>query len=80
MKVWRKWPTSSSQVFLWAGDEGTQSCPFSRELSSARSRARDMSCLARFLDLQFTTDGDSDPDTSITCGIGGFKTASEFAD
>ena len=59
--------TSSSQVFLWAGDGGIQTWPLSRELSMARRRARDKSCLARwFLEFQLKVDGDSDPVASIT--------------
>ena len=59
--------TSSSHVFLWAGDGGIQTWPFSRELSMARRRARDKSCLARwFLEFQLKVEGDSDPVTSIT--------------
>lgn len=59
--------TSSSQVFLCAGGGGTQTCPFSNELSIARRRARDKSCLARwFLELQLRVEGDSDPVTSNT--------------
>lgn len=63
--------TSSSQVFLWAEDEGTQICPFSSEFSMARRRARDKSCLIRwFLELHPKVEGDSDPVTSITWGTG----------
>lgn len=65
-KQWRRF-TSSSQVFLWAGDGGIQNCPFSREVSIARRRARDKSCLTRwFLVFQLTVEGDSEPVTSIT--------------
>lgn len=59
--------TSSSQVFLWAGDGGTQTCPFSREFSITRRRAFDKSCLMRgFLEFQPMVDGDSDPVISTT--------------
>lgn len=73
--------TSSSQVFLWAGDGGTHICPFSRELSITRSRARDKSCLARLnLELQLSAEGDSEPVASTICGTGGRKTAPGLAD
>jgi hypothetical protein len=59
--------TSSSHVFLWADDGGTQPCPFSREFSIARMRALDNSCLTRlFLAVQPKVEGDSEPVTSIT--------------
>lgn len=59
--------TSSSHVFLWDGEEGTHNCPFSKELSIARSRAFDTSCLTRwFLVFQLITEGDSDPEASTT--------------
>jgi len=64
--------TSSSQVFLWAGDGGTQAFPFSSELSIARILARDRSCLTRwFLEFHPKVEGDSEPVSSTTCGIGG---------
>lgn len=59
--------TSSSHVFLWAEDGGTQTCPFSREFSIALSRALDKSCLTRwFLAFQPKVEGDSEPVTSTT--------------
>lgn len=64
--------TSSSQVFLCAGDGGTQAFPFSSELSMARILARDRSCLTRwFLEFHPKVEGDSEPVSSTTCGIGG---------
>lgn len=61
--------TSSSQVFLCDGDEGTHSWPFSRDDSRALRRALDRSCLTRWVFLeesQLTLDGDSDPVISTT--------------
>ncbi|KAF5759278.1 hypothetical protein HanXRQr2_Chr16g0739341 [Helianthus annuus] len=72
--------TSSSQVFLWPGDGGTHTCPFSKELSIARKRVFDISVRARwFLACQLIVVGDSDPDNSTTCGIGGLKAVPEMA-